>query len=174
MPRRDHAVTVTWDPRQAEPYAIRIDGPAPWPDGARLLDRLCGPRPLGISTARHRLTEGGRAVTVTDTGFGNVLDGLEFNATATAVMGGARVPFSLDGAAEPVRAFRACTEAPLAGVRRRGARLVEDRPRDEQDQERAHHRHGEDRDQPARRQHAEPSAARRNGSGHRAHDAERR
>ena len=30
--------------------------------------------------------------------------------------GGARVPFSLDGAAEPVRAFRACTEAPLALV----------------------------------------------------------
>jgi hypothetical protein len=111
-----HAVTVTWDPRQAEPYAIRIEGQAPWPAAPVFAIDYAGPRPLMISTARHRLSADGRAVTVTDTGFGNVLDGLEFNATATAVMGGARVPFSLDGAAEPVRAFRACTEAPLAFV----------------------------------------------------------
>jgi hypothetical protein len=109
-----HAVTVTWDPRQAEPYAIRIEGPSAWPAAPVFSIDYAGPRPLMISTGRHRLSEDGRAVTVTDTGFGNVLDGLEFNATATAVMGGAQVPFSLGGAAEPVRAFRACTEAPLA------------------------------------------------------------
>jgi hypothetical protein len=111
-----HAVTVTWDPRQAEPYAIRIEGQASWPAAPVFAIDYAGPRPLMISTARHRLSADGRAVTVTDTGFGNVLDGLEFNATATAVMGGAQVAFSLAGAAEPVRAFRACTEAPLAGM----------------------------------------------------------
>jgi hypothetical protein len=116
-----HAVTVTWDPRQAESYAIRIEGPAPWPVSPVFSIDYTGPRPLAISTARHRLSEDGRAVTVTDTGFGNVLDGLEFNTTATAVMGGARVPFSLAGAAEPVRAFRACTEAPLAAAGAAGA-----------------------------------------------------
>lgn len=115
-----HAVTVTWDPRVAEPYAIRIEAPSPWPAEPVFSIDYAGPRPLTISTGRHRLTEDGRAVTVSDTGFGNVLDGLEFNATATAVMGGARVPFSLDGAAEPVRAFRACTEAPLALIPKAG------------------------------------------------------
>ena len=115
-----HRVTVTWDPRQAEPYAIRIEAPAPWPAAPVFAIDYAGPRPLTISTARHRLSEGGRAVTVTDTGFGNVLDGLEFNATATAVMGEARAPFSLAGAAEPVQAFRACTEAPMAAAGTRG------------------------------------------------------
>jgi hypothetical protein len=110
------SVTVTWDPRQPEPYAIRVEGPAPWPEGPVFSIEYAGPRPLGISTARHRLSGDGRAVTVSDTGFGNVLDGIEFNATATAVMGEARVPFSLAGAAEPVRAFRACTEAPFASA----------------------------------------------------------
>ena len=109
-----HTVTVTWDPRQPEPYEIRIEAPAPWPGAPVFSIDYAGPRPLSISTARHRLSDGGRAVTVTDTGFGNVLDGLEFNATATAVMGEARVPFALEGAAAPVRAFRACTAAAVA------------------------------------------------------------
>jgi hypothetical protein len=108
------ALTVTWDPAQEEPYAIRIDGAAPWPEAPVFAIEYAGPRPLVISTSRHRLTEAGRRVTVTDRGFTNVLDGLEFNGTATAVMGGTRLAFPLDGAAEPVRAFRACTAAALA------------------------------------------------------------
>jgi hypothetical protein len=107
-------VTVTWDPRRPEPYAIRIDRAAPWPDGPVFSIDYAGARPLTISTDRHRLSEGGTAVTVTDRGFGNVLDGLEFNATATAVLGEARVDLPLDGAAGPVRDFRACTAAPVA------------------------------------------------------------
>ena len=110
----DGAVTVTWDPRQPEPYAIRIDRAAPWPQDPVFSIDYAGPRPLTISTTRHRLSEGGTAVTVTDEGFGNVLDGFEFNATATAILGEARVTLPLDGAAGPVRDFRACTEAPLA------------------------------------------------------------
>jgi hypothetical protein len=112
----DASVTVTWDPRQPEPYAIRIDRAVPWPDGPVFSIDYAGARPLTISTSRHRLSEGGTALTVTDRGFGNVLDGLEFNATATAILGEAQAPFPLDGAAEPVRAFRACTEAPMAGA----------------------------------------------------------
>lgn len=110
----DAAVTVTYDPRQPEPYAIRIDRAAPWPEAPVFAIDYAGPRALAISTTRHRLSEGGTAVTVTDEGFGNVLDGLEFNTTATALLGDARVAFPLEGAAEPVRAFRACTEAPVA------------------------------------------------------------
>lgn len=112
-----HSLTVTWDPRQAEPYAIAIGTTAPWPEAPVFAIDFAGPRPLSIATARHRLSEGGRTVTVTDTGFGNVLDGLEFNVTATAVMGAARVPFPLAGAAEKVREFRACATAALAAIR---------------------------------------------------------
>ena len=108
------SMTVTWDPRQPEPYAIRIARAEPWPDDPVFSIDYAGPRPLSISTSRHRLSEGGTELTVTDRGFGNVLDGIEFNATATATVGGVTAPFPLDGAAEPVRAFRACTEAPLA------------------------------------------------------------
>jgi hypothetical protein len=110
----DASVTVTFDPRQPEPYAIRVDRAAPWPEGPVFAIDYAGSRPLTISTSRHRLSDGGTAVTVSDEGFGNVLDGLEFNATATALLGDARVPFPLDGAAGPVRDFRACTVAPLA------------------------------------------------------------
>lgn len=108
------AVTVTWDPTQPEPYAIRIVRETPWPGDPVFSIAYAGPRPLTISTTRHRLSEDGSALTVTDEGFGNVLDGLEFNVTATAVLGAARVTLPLAGAAGPVRDFRACTEAPLA------------------------------------------------------------
>lgn len=110
----DAEVTVTYDPRQPEPYAIRVDSAARLPEAPVFSIEYAGPRGLMISTTRHRLSEDGTSVTVTDEGFGNVLDGFEFNTTATAVLGGTRVAFPLDGAAEPVRAFRACTEAPLA------------------------------------------------------------
>jgi hypothetical protein len=110
----DASVAVTYDPGQPEAYAIRIDRAAPWPEAPVFSIDYTGPRALAISTTRHRLSEDGTAVTVTDQGFGNVLDGLEFNTTATAILGDARVPFPLDGAAGPVQDFRACTEAPLA------------------------------------------------------------
>jgi hypothetical protein len=110
----DAGLTVTYDPRQPEPYAIRIARTAPWPDAPVFAIDYAGPRALAISTTRHRLSDGGATVTVTDEGFGNVLDGLEFNTTATALLGDVRVPFPLDGAAGPVRAFRACAEAAVA------------------------------------------------------------
>jgi hypothetical protein len=110
----DASVTVTYDPRQPEAYAIRIDRAAPWPVAPVFSIDFAGPRALAISTTRHRLSDDGTALTARDEGFGNVLDGLEFNTTATAILGEARVPFPLDGAARPVQDFRACTEAPLA------------------------------------------------------------
>jgi hypothetical protein len=107
-------VAVTYDPRLAEPYAIAITLAEPWPESPGFGIRYDGARPLAIGTDRHRLTDAGRTLTVTDTGFGNVLDGLEFNATATARAGGRTVVLDLSGAAGPVRAFRACTAGGLA------------------------------------------------------------
>lgn len=111
------SVTVTWDPGRAEPYAITVTRAGPWPEGPVFAMRFDGPRAIAIQTDRHAISEDGGALTVTDRGFGNVLDGLEFNGRATAMLGGAEAGFSLDGAAGPVRAFRACTGAAIATLR---------------------------------------------------------
>jgi hypothetical protein len=107
-------VIVTYDPRLPEAYAIAVTGPAAWPDAPVFSMRFDGPRGLTISTDRQQLSDGGRTLSVTDTGFGNVLNGLEFNNTATALAGDISVPFPLAGAAPEVRAFRACIVAPTA------------------------------------------------------------
>jgi hypothetical protein len=62
-----------------------------------------------ISTGRHVLSEDGRTLSVRDRGFGNVLNGLEFNVVALAATGDRVVSIDLDGAAPEVAAFRACT-----------------------------------------------------------------
>ncbi|MEO1532112.1 MAG: hypothetical protein AAFU72_08085 [Pseudomonadota bacterium] len=103
-------MTVTYDPRVPE-YAIALRRDVPWPKDALFAIRFDGPRGLTISTSRHQLSEGGTVLTVTDRGFGNVLDGLQFNDTATALTGSAALSVSLDGAAPAVEAFRACTTA---------------------------------------------------------------
>lgn len=107
------ALSVTYDPSLPEPYAIAITRAEPWPATPGFGIRYDGPRPLAITTDRHRLSDDGRTLTVTDRGFGNLLDGLEFNTTATALADGLGVPFPLASAAESVRAFRACAEAPV-------------------------------------------------------------
>ena len=109
------AVTVTYDPTVAQPYSIAITrSESTWPAAPVFGIRFDGPRGLTISTDRHRLSDAQSTLTVSDRGFGNVLDGLEFNRTATALTGEAEVTFSLDGAAPEVQAFRACTEGGIA------------------------------------------------------------
>ncbi len=106
------SVVVIYDPRQKQAYSIMVTSPVPWPDASSFSMRFEGQRGLTISTDRHRLSNGGRTLTVTDTGFGNVLNGLEFNDRAVAVSGGSEVGFPLDGAAPEVQALRACAQAP--------------------------------------------------------------
>ena len=101
-------VRVTYDPAIAE-YAIAITPDRPWSPGPIFAIRFDGPRGLTISTDRHVIFDSGATLTVTDRGFGNVLNGLEFNDTATALLGDRAVAFALDGAGPAVRAFRACT-----------------------------------------------------------------
>lgn len=105
-------VTLTYDPRRNDAYAIELTAPEPWPEADIFGLRFSGGRELTITTPRHQPSDGGRTLTVRDRGFGNVLNGLEFNAAATAFIGGAARQMSLSGAAEPVRAFRACTSQP--------------------------------------------------------------
>ncbi len=101
-------VRVTYDPAIPE-YAIAITPDRPWSPGSIFAIRFDGPRGMTISTNRHVILGGGATLTVTDRGFGNVLNGLEFNYTATALLGDRAVAFALDGAGPAVRAFRACS-----------------------------------------------------------------
>lgn len=104
------AMRLTYDPTLPE-YAITVtrqDGE--WSDAPVFAIAFFGPRGLTISTDRHSID--GKDVTVTDRGFGNVLNGLEFNDTATAFLGDQSVTVSLAGAAAEVRKFRDCVVAP--------------------------------------------------------------
>lgn len=110
----DLAIRVTFDPAQAEPYAIALTRPAAWPDTESFGLRFDGPAPMTIGTTRHKLSPDSRTLTVTDTGFDNVLNGLAYNGTATALSGATEVPFDLTGARPEVEAFRACYVLPSA------------------------------------------------------------
>lgn len=105
-------VSVVFDPG-TRLYGITVTTPAAWPD-APVFSVAFGQTGLTISTNRHVLSQGGRALTVTDTGFGNVLLGLETAGSATASAGAAAARFDLDGARDAVAEFRACTTAPTA------------------------------------------------------------
>ena len=100
-------VRVTYDSAIPE-YAIAITPDRPWSSGPIFAIRFDGPRGLTISTDRHVILGDGATLSVTDRGFGNVLNGLEFNETATVLLGDRAIAFALDGAGPAVRAFRAC------------------------------------------------------------------
>ncbi|WP_299609530.1 hypothetical protein [uncultured Tateyamaria sp.] len=104
-------VQVTYDNATAL-YAIAITSPDGWPGAPAFSIRFDGARPNTISTQTFQTTD--QTLTVTDSGFGNVLDGLEFNSTATAFTQTAAITVSLDGAPGPVQQFRACATAPIA------------------------------------------------------------
>ncbi|MEM1353020.1 MAG: hypothetical protein AAGF27_11795 [Pseudomonadota bacterium] len=104
-------VELTHDPR-APLYSITIRTFAPWPDADVFGIRFDGPAGITITTDRHVISPDGRALTVTDRGFGNVLNGLQQNVTATALLGDRAVPFSLAGADAPVDKFRRCEATP--------------------------------------------------------------
>lgn len=106
-------VRLTYDPSLPE-YTIAIRLAEPWPEAGVFAMRFDGPRANTISTTRHVLSGDGRTVSVSDRGFGNVLDGLEFNALALAATGERAVPIDLEGAAPEVAAFRACITMPTA------------------------------------------------------------
>jgi hypothetical protein len=110
---------ITYDPAIGQ-YAItiRLVG-ATWDPHPIFAIRFSGARELTITTDRHVISPDGHALTVTDRGFGNVLNGLEFNTTAIAISGDLSVGAGLTGpdpAAPAVAAFRACAVRPLAGL----------------------------------------------------------
>lgn len=104
-------IELTYDPT-VPLYTVTVRQTDQLPEGPIFAMRFDGPAGLSISTDRHVLSNDKRAVTVQDRGFGNVLNGLQFNNTATALIGDTEIPFPLDGAEEPVAAFRTCKPQP--------------------------------------------------------------
>lgn len=110
LTHRDAAaeVTVTFDPALPE-YAIAITlAEGTWDAAPVFAIAFEGGAALTISTDRHALSDGGATLTVRDSGFGNVLNGMEFNARARAGAGTTLIDIPLDGAAPAVQAFRRC------------------------------------------------------------------
>ncbi|MEM9248664.1 MAG: hypothetical protein AAGB05_08200 [Pseudomonadota bacterium] len=103
-------VLLRYDPDTAL-YSMAIRRPEPWPSEPVFAIRF-GQTGLTISTTRHSLSDGGAALSVADTGFGNVFLGLETAGTATAFTASASATFDLDGAPEAVATFRSCLASP--------------------------------------------------------------
>ena len=99
-------VVVSHDATKAVPYAIDLTRNEGWQEGPVFAIRFDGPGRRTIATDRHELN--GNTLTVTDTGFGNVLDGIAFNFMATAVIGETMLFVQLAGAAPEVERFKAC------------------------------------------------------------------
>ncbi len=111
----DAEVVVSFDPRNALPYAIdlaRIG--TQWGAAPVFVMRFDGSGPLTITTDRHRLSQGNERLTVTDRGFDNVLNGIAFNQIAIAMLGDDTTIIPLFGAAPEVEKFRSCVAAPSA------------------------------------------------------------
>ncbi len=107
-------IELTYDP-SVPIYSIEITRKdTPWPSAPIFEMEFIGPNPLSITTDRHTLAENNKALTVEDQGFGNVLNGLQFNGSAIARSGGVQVEVPLAGAAPAVQAFRDCP--PSVGV----------------------------------------------------------
>ena len=103
------AVLVSHDPRKPQPYAIQLRQLAgKWQDNPIFAIRFDGPGRLTITTDRHRLLDDNAELIVADSGFENVLRGLEANLVATAMLGNQALAFPLSGAAPEVARFRAC------------------------------------------------------------------
>ena len=103
----DVAIKLTYDPTQPL-YSIALTKKTPFTPAPVFAMRFDGAMPISIATDRHQMSAGNLTVTATDSGFGNVLNGLQFNLTATATLGDQTITFPLNGAADPTAAFRAC------------------------------------------------------------------
>ena len=99
-------IEITYDPGVPE-YRMTLNLLAEhWARSENFGITFRGERPLTIGTDRHEIDQGN--LTVADTGFGNVLYGLEFNTIAIAFTSAQTEQFSLAGAPSAVRNFRSC------------------------------------------------------------------
>lgn len=89
-------------------YRLELTHPDGWP-AADVFSLQFAPQGPFISTTQHVIN--GNSLMVADTGFGNVLNGLQDNLIAIAILGATQRRFDLSGAAPVIAAFRACAPA---------------------------------------------------------------
>lgn len=107
------ALNLTYDHKTGL-YALDLTTPDPWPDAPVFAIRFEGPNGLIISTTRQRFSNDRRTITATDAGFGNVLNGLQFNVFASPTLGERTLRIPLRGAAPVIDDFRDCTKPVLS------------------------------------------------------------
>lgn len=108
-------MVVSYDPTSSTPYRISVTlAEGTWPQTSPYAIQFDGPRGFMISTDRHRFSDDGSAVIAEDTGFGNVLRGLEANRVAVPLLSDRATPIPLAGAAEAVARFRNCATPGLS------------------------------------------------------------
>ena len=104
-------INLTYD-HATEIYAIAFTkSEAPWEQGAQFSIRFEGPRPKLIRTNRHEFSADGYTLTASDTGFGNVLDGIQYNTLAAIQTGDERIFIQIHKSFPAMEAFRKCVKA---------------------------------------------------------------
>lgn len=99
---------VLYDPRAPE-YALEITlDDATWPSAPAFFLEFTGGAAARLSTNRQSISQDRRTLTVTDSGFSNVLSGLGANTAASAVFGNRLERADLYGIKEPLADFVAC------------------------------------------------------------------
>lgn len=105
-------IALTYDPR-VPLYSVTVSRAAALPQTEVFSMQFLGPQGRIIATDRHGFSADGTSVTAEDSGFGNVLDGLQFNWRAEAILGDTTIAFPLEGASGPVADFRRCADLPV-------------------------------------------------------------
>lgn len=101
-------IAITYDVTLPE-YALFITlRSAEWDDAPSFEMTFQGGIPVTIGTTRHALSGDGATLSVRDRGFGNVLDGIEFNTALAAGTGAQFITADTSNAAAAVQAFRNC------------------------------------------------------------------
>lgn len=110
----DTHIRLTYDPDKPL-YTLAITRKSdPWQQAPWFAMRFLGPNEIAISTPKHALSDNDQTLNVADSGFGNVLDGLQFNQLALAFTQSQTVEISLNDASPEVQKFRDCTAAQLS------------------------------------------------------------
>lgn len=106
-------IILTFDPALPR-YTLSVTADTAWPTGGTFMMTFANTRPAKIQTDRYVLSVDGMTLSVSDSGFGNVLNGLEFGGQIRAAVGDQLVELTSGGIAAPMEAFKNCGVAALS------------------------------------------------------------
>lgn len=106
-------IILTFDPALPR-YTLSVTADTAWPTGGTFVMAFANTRPAMIQTDRYVLSDDGMTLSVADSGFGNVLNGLEFGGQIRAAVGDQGVDLTSGGIAAQMEAFKNCGAAALS------------------------------------------------------------